>query len=119
VSQIVVTVLLSLLGCIFSSQVAIATLSGGLICSLANFWFALVAFRPELGKQPSQMLAAFYIAEVGKFLITALLFLYVFKTMTFSKDPHNAFLIFVTYALVQSIVWVFPLARSKYSARQS
>lgn len=112
-AQVVVSLGLSLLGLPVSTQAAIAILSGGMICSLANLWLAIVAFRPALGKPPGQMLAAFYLAELGKFVITAVLFLFVFKKTTLFKQPLNALLLFAAYAMVQCSAWAYPLARRK------
>ena len=119
-AQVVMSLGLSLLGLPFSKQVAIVILSGGMICSLANFWLAIVAFRPALGKPPGEMLAAFYVGEIGKFVITALLFLIAFKYVALFRQANYALLIFLAYALVQCTVWVYPLARSRLfrSARQ-
>jgi ATP synthase protein I len=111
-AQIVASCVLSLLGLVFSSQVAIAILTGGMICSLANTWLAIVAFRPALGKPPGEILAALYVGEIGKFVVTALLFLVVFTQFSLFKQPIYALLIFIAYALVQSMAWVYPLARS-------
>jgi ATP synthase protein I len=113
-AQVVVTGFLSLVGLMCSNQVAIAILSGGMICSLANFWLATVAFRPALGKPPGQMLAAFYVGEIGKFIITAVLFLIAFKKTALLKQPTYALLLFAAYALVQCTTWAYPLARSKF-----
>lgn len=121
--QIVVTLALSILGFCFSGleiskHVAVAILCGGMICALANVWLALVVFRPALGKPPAQMLTAFYVGEVGKFIITAVLFLIAFKTSTLLKQPFYALLMFAAYMLVQCTAWAYPLARSKFTARQ-
>jgi ATP synthase protein I len=83
-----------------------------MICSLANLWLAVVAFRPTLGKPPGQMLAAFYVGEIGKFVVTALLFLLMFKNFALFKQPNYALLVFIAYALVQCTAWAYPLARS-------
>ena len=117
-AQILISGILSLVGLSISFQVAIAILTGGMICSLANIWFAIVAFRPALGKPPGEMLAAFYSGEIGKFVITAILFLIAFKKVALFKQPNYALLIFVTYAVAQSAVWIYPLARSRVFARQ-
>jgi ATP synthase protein I len=113
IAQVVVTCVLSLLGLALNSQIAIVILSGGMICSLANLWLAIVAFRPALGKPPGEILAAFYMGEIGKFVVTALLFLIVFKKFALFRQANYALLIFVTYALVQCTVWAYPLARSR------
>ncbi len=118
-AQVVVSCVLSLLGLVFSSQIAIVILSGGMISSLANLWLAIVAFRPALGKPPGEMLAAFYTGEIGKFVITAVLFLIAFKQFALFRQATNALLIFVTYALVQCTVWVYPLARSRLLKNKS
>lgn len=122
-AQFIVAGLLSLIGLLIarneiSNQVAIAILYGGMICSLANLWFAVVAFRPALGQSPGQMLAAFYVGEIGKFLITAVLFLITFKKTALLKQPSYALLMFAAYVLVLCTTWVYPLARSKLMARR-
>ena len=111
-AQVVVSCVLASSGLVFSTQVAIVILTGGMICSLANLWLAIVAFRPALGKSPGEMLAAFYVGEIGKFVITGLLFLVVFKYIALVRQPIYALLIFVAYALVQCTAWAYPLARS-------
>ena len=118
-AQVLVSCVLALVGLVFGSQVAIVILSGGMICSLANFWLAIVAFRPALGKPPGEMLAAFYVGEIGKFVVTALLFLILFKKFALFRQANNALLIFLTYALVQCTVWAYPLARSRLFKNKS
>ena len=118
-AQVLVSCVLALVGLVFGSQVAIVILSGGMICSLANFWLAIVAFRPALGKPPGEMLAAFYVGEIGKFVVTALLFLILFKKIALFRQANNALLIFLTYALVQCTVWAYPLARSRLFKNKS
>lgn len=112
-AQFVLTCVIGLLGLIFSVQVSIVVLSGGMICSLANLMLAIVAFRPALGAPPGQMLAAFYLGEIIKFVVTLLLFLIVFKKFAVVRQPSYAILIFLAYATVQCVAWVYPLARSR------
>lgn len=116
-AQVVVSCVLALVGLVFSNQVAIVILSGGMICSLANFWLAIVAFRPALGKPPGEMLAAFYVGEIGKFIITGLLFLVVFKYIALVQQPTYALLMFAAYVIAQSMAFVYPLARSRLCKR--
>ena len=118
-AQVVGSCVLSLVALMFSSQVAIAILVGGVICTLANLWLAIAAFRPGLGKPPGEMLAAFYVGEIGKFVVTALLFLVAFTQFPLFKQPIYALLIFIAYALVQSMAWVYPLARSRLLKNKS
>jgi ATP synthase protein I len=116
-AQVIVTGVLSLLGLLISDKASIAILSGGMICSLANAWLAIIAFRPALGKPQGQMLFAFYMGEIGKFLITAVLFLVAFKHTTLLKQPFYALLLFSAYTLVQCTTWAYPLARSRFITR--
>lgn len=116
-AQVVVTGVLSLSGFLIGNHAPIALFCGGMICSLANLWLSIVAFRPQLGKPPGQLLTAFYTGEIGKFLITAVLFLIAFKYTTLLKQPLYALLMFSAYGLVQCTTWAYPLVRSKYSAR--
>jgi len=118
-AQVLLSCVFALFGWVFNSQVAIVILSGGMICSLANFWLAIVAFRPALGRPPGEMLAAFYVGEIGKFVVTALLFLILFKKFALFRQANNALLIFLTYALVQCTVWAYPLARSRLFKNKS
>jgi len=115
-AQVVVTAGLSLIALLASSKIALAILSGGMICSLANLWLAIVAFRPALGKPPGQMLSAFFVAEIGKFIITAVLFLIAFKQTTLLKQPLYALLMFAAYAMVQCSAWAYPLVRPRIFA---
>ena len=99
-------------------SVSLSALVGGSISTLANLWLAWFSFRPALGSSPGKMLSAFYVAEIGKFIVTALLFLLAFKQTTWLKQPSMALLMFVTYAMVQCSVWGYPLARRAFCARR-
>ncbi len=121
IAQFVFSGSLGLLGWLFSNQqfknqIAIAILCGGLICALANLWLVVVAFRPALGKPAGEILAAFYLGEAGKFLITASLFFIAFKRLELFKVPGNAFFMFAAFLTVQSTVWIYPLVRRKFVA---
>lgn len=118
-AQVILSLGLGLCGLFVSKQVAIVILSGGMICSLANLWLAISAFRPALGKSPGEMLAAFYRGEIGKFVITAMLFLIAFKQVALFRQANNALLIFMAYILVQCTFWAYPLARAKLLNRKS
>lgn len=117
VAQGVFTGVLSVLTLAIHFQIATAILTGGMICTLANLWLAVVAFRPALGKPVGQMLAAFYLGEIGKLIIVAVLFLIVFKKTLLFKQPPYSFLLLLSYVLAQCAAWVYPLARSKFFAR--
>lgn len=122
-AQVIFTLFISVLALVVSPNginqlVGFSALIGGAICTLGNLWLAMFAFRPALGSSPGKMLSAFYVAEIGKFVVTALLFLLAFKQATWLKQPSMALIMFVTYAMVQCSAWVYPLARRALFARQ-
>ncbi|EIK46477.1 hypothetical protein O59_000498 [Cellvibrio sp. BR] len=110
--QLVVSVMIGLAGLAINNPIAIALFTGGIICVIANLWLALVAFRPPLGAPTQKILAAFYVGELGKFVITALLFLLAFKQIALLKHAPYAATMILAYVLVQAIAWLYPLVRS-------
>lgn len=108
-TQFSIALLVGAAGFIHSHQVAISLFVGGMICVLANLWLALVVFRPALGEPVGKMLSAFYVGEIGKFVITALLFLWAFKKLALFKDADHALLLLLGYVLNQSVLWIYPL----------
>lgn len=98
-------------GFLHSHQVAISLFVGGIICVLANLWLALVVFSPPLGAPIGKMLSAFYLGEIGKFIITALLFLIVLKKTALLQDAVHALALLVGYVSAQTAVWLYPLLK--------
>jgi ATP synthase protein I len=115
-AQLIFASTFSILSVLLSTKIALAVLCGGMICVLANLWFSLIAFRPLLGVSAGQMLAAFYVAQAGKFIITASLFFMAFKRIELLKIPSNALFMFTAFLMVQSAVWSYPLVRRKVVA---
>lgn len=111
-AQLLATLVFSTLALAVNSQIAISLFAGGIICVTANLWLALVAFRPALGAPPQKILAAFYVGELGKFVITALLFLLAFKKIALLTHAPYAATMILAYVLVQAIAWLYPLVRS-------
>jgi ATP synthase protein I len=110
--QFVATLVIGAAGLAINQQIAIALFTGGIICVTANLWLALVAFRPPLGAPTQKILAAFYVGELGKFVITALLFLLAFKKIALLTHAPYAATMILGYVLVQAIAWLYPLVRS-------
>lgn len=110
-TQFSVALLVGATGFIHSYQVAISLFVGGMICVLANLWLALVVFRPALGVPVGKMLSAFYLGEIGKFIITALLFLIVFKKTTLFQDTAHIFALLAGYVSAQAAVWFYLLLK--------
>jgi ATP synthase protein I len=104
--QLLLTLLIAAIGLAFNYQTAISLLVGGMIGVSANFWLARVAFRPALGQPEGKMLMAFYLGEFGKWLISILLFLLVFKHIHFIKDVLYAALMLLAYVTTQIAAWL-------------
>ena len=102
---------MSALSLLLGFTIAISVLIGGIICVLANLWLALVVFRPGLGAPLGKMLGAFYLGEIGKVVITALLFLIAFKKIALFKDPLHALSLLLGYVIAQAVVWIYPLLK--------
>lgn len=115
--QLLVTLAFSALGLAVNNQIAISLFVGGIICVTANLWLALVAFRPLLGAPTHKILAAFYVGELGKFVITALLFLLAFKKLALFKNAPYAATMILAYVMVQVIAWLYPLMRNPAGSR--
>ena len=111
-AQLLATLAISALALAINNQIAISLFAGGIICVTANLWLALVTFRPPLGASPQKILAAFYVGELGKFVITALLFLLAFKQFALFQHATYAATMILAYVLVQAIAWLYPLVRS-------
>jgi ATP synthase protein I len=116
-AQLVATLAISSLALAINTQIAISLFAGGIICVTANLWLALVAFRPPLGAPTQKILAAFYVGELGKFVITALLFLLAFKKIALLTHAPYAATMILAYVLVQAIAWLYPLVRSPAGRR--
>lgn len=116
-AQLLATLAISSLALAINTQVAISLFAGGIICVTANLWLALVAFRPALGAPTQKILAAFYVGELGKFVITALLFLLAFKKIALLTHAPYAATMILAYVLVQAIAWLYPLVRSPAGRR--
>jgi len=83
--QFVMSVFAGLLGLFFSQSVAIAVFSGAIIASLANAYFAWKVFYKAKSAvndaQPAKILTTYYGAEVGKIILTVMLFVAAFNAI--------------------------------------
>jgi len=74
VMQLLIAALGSLVGLFFGGVYAGSALLGGLIATLANAYFAWKVFAKQKETTPEQILATYYGAEVGKIILTVMLF---------------------------------------------
>ena len=104
--QLLLTLLMSALSVALNHQIAISFLLGGMIGVSANAWLALVSFRPALGQPGQKMLMAFYLGEFGKWLISILLFLLVYKNIAFIKEMFYTAMMLLAYVITQIAAWL-------------
>jgi len=104
-TQIVITALASLGGLfLFDKDTARSALAGGLTCMLPNAYFAYRLFQYQGAQAAKLIVKSFYRAEAAKLLMTAALFVVVFKYLSVRPLPF-----FLTYIVVQMVFWAAPL----------
>jgi len=86
-------------GWLFSDLLAISIAAGGLIASLANGYFAWKVFAKQRETESAQILKTYYGAEVGKIILTVMLFVFVFNTI----KPLNVIALMSAYLLITMI----------------
>ena len=96
-AQFSVTAVLSVFMLVFNWEAFYSALTGGLIASIANGWFALKVFRIDHVEHPGTLLTAFYVGEIYKYLLTAALFIMAFVLIR----PVNIIVLMSVFFLVQ------------------
>jgi ATP synthase protein I len=79
--QLFATLLLSAALLIYDLTAAYSAVTGGLIATLANAWFALKVFRVKPEAAPAVLLTAFYVGEIYKFVLTGAMFIIAIVTI--------------------------------------
>ncbi len=95
-AQLIVTLVLSFLFLGYNWIACYSALTGGLIATLANAWFALKVFSINRVDKPAALLTAFYVGEIYRFLLTGSLFVMVFVLI----KPVNIVVFITIYFLV-------------------
>jgi len=95
--------------------VAISSLTGGWIATIANAYFALQASRFSGAAASPRMIRAFYRGEAGKFVIVAVLFVAAFLHVDSAKN-HGLALI-LAFTAVHCSAWFVPLVSSALNKR--
>lgn len=75
--QLLLLVILTGLLLVVDRRIAVSALTGGFIATSAHIWFAWRALAGE-STEPGQILGLVYRAEVGKIILTVLLFMAAF-----------------------------------------
>ena len=106
-AQLVLTIVISILCLYFGVVVAYSALSGGLIATLANAWFAYKVFRISPDNSAETMLVLAYIGEIYKMVLTVALFICVFVLV----EPLSV----VTFLISYFVIHVAPTLVCVYS----
>ena len=113
--QLAVTLLVAaILAVVFSGRgwvLAYSALTGGLIATLANGWFALKVFgRRRREADPVVLLRSFYVAEFNKLILTGAMFVAAFVLLR----PVSGAALLAVYFLVH----MTPFAASMFINKQ-
>lgn len=84
-------------------NVGYSALWGGLTCVIANFFFFRKAFKYAGAQAAQQMMRGFMFGQLGKFLITVLLFVLAFTIAHIQPLP-----LFIGYVCTQAAFWLAP-----------
>ena len=95
-SQLLATIMLSVILLIFDRVVAYSSLLGGLIATLANAWFAIKVFRVQPTVAAETLLTTFYVGEIYKFIFTGAMFVIAFVLI----KPISVVALLVTYFFI-------------------
>lgn len=93
---------ISLCALLISQSLAISLLAGGMIASLANGYFAWKVFAKQQETESAQILSTYYRAEVGKIILTVMLFVFVINVI----KPLNVIALMGAYLLITMIPWL-------------
>ena len=77
--QMLATLVISVFLLVFDKVYAWSSLAGGMTATLANAYFAWKVFAKQQESEPEQILATYFRAEVGKIILTVLLFIAAIK----------------------------------------
>ena len=98
---------------VFDRRMAEAALVGCMINVIASGYFAIVSLKLPKNASPGMILARFYVGEVGKFVIVAVCFVWVFKFLPELIQGRHAIILFVAFLIAQVAFVVAPLLLKK------
>ena len=95
-SQLILTIAISTILLFLDVVMAYSALTGGLIATIANAWFAYKVFRVSPDSAAQTMLASAYMGEIYKIILTGALFLCAFVLI----KPVSAAALLITYFVI-------------------
>ena len=96
ITQLLASIILSVILLIYDATAAYSALTGGLIATAANAWFAIKVFRVKAANTPETLLTTFYVGEIYKFIFTGAMFVMAFVAI----KPINVVALFIAYFLI-------------------
>ncbi|MFI2811102.1 MULTISPECIES: ATP synthase subunit I [Microbulbifer] len=81
---------------------ALSVFIGGALCALPNAYFGFRAFRHRGARSADRVVASFYRAETGKFILTLTGFAAVFAVVR----PLDAAALFISYGCCVVLQWL-------------
>jgi ATP synthase protein I len=95
-SQLLLTVVISVILLIFDGVKAYSALTGGLVATIANAWFAYKVFSVSPDSAAETMVASAYMGEIYKIILTGALFISAFVVI----KPISAAALLITYFVI-------------------
>ncbi len=108
-SQCVVLVCISTVLLFADRVIAYSSLLGGIISIGPNIYFARLAFRFTGASAANDVTSSLYVGEVGKFVLTAVLFACVFVLI----KPLSTAMLFTSFIFMTALNLVLVLRMSK------
>ncbi len=97
--QFVMSLFAGVISWFVSQSVALSVFAGGLIASLSNGYFAWKVFARQKEANSAQILTTYYGAEVGKIILTVMLFVAAFSAI----KPLNVIALMCTYLFITMV----------------
>jgi ATP synthase protein I len=110
--QLVVVATGSLVALWWSPVSALAALMGGAIALAASAVFGLISLMSVRGRSGGAVVVAFYVGEVGKFVVVAVGFVLVSRCCAQELTGPNALLLFGVFAATLTAPWLVPVITS-------
>lgn len=101
----------SLVALWWSPMSALAVLMGGSVALAASAVFGLISLMSARGRSAGAVLAAFYVGEIGKFVVVAVGFVLISRCAPELTGP-NTLLLFGVFAATLTAQWVVPAVTS-------
>lgn len=101
----------SLVALWWSPMSALAVLMGGSVALAASAVFGLISLMSARGRSAGAVVVAFYVGEIGKFVVVAVGFVLISRCAPELTGP-NTLLLFGVFAATLTAQWVVPAVTS-------